>query len=169
MKLKTIAAVALLIGLLAGCSKEQPAQTAATTDPATVPATTEQAEYIPSLTEQAKLGGIAVETPYITLYYPKQWTELKSAEVTKSGENYRMTFCTAVADRTVELFSMIIGPDEAEGYLLGTLDGMYVYSLMNEQNPEDWSEEDYMDLCRQQEYVNELILQLHENPGFVAA
>ncbi len=170
MKLIKIAALVLLIGLLAGCAKEQPAQPEATADTAAATsAATEQTQYIPSLTEQAKQDGIAVETPYITLYYPKQWTQLQSAEVTQEGNNTRITFRTTVADRAVELFSMIIGPDEAQGYLLGTLDGMYVYSLMNEQDPESWSEEDYMDLCRQQEYVNELILQLHENPGFTAA
>ena len=53
--------------------------------------------------------------------------------------------------------------------MLGMLDGMKVYSLMNEQNPESWSEADYEDLCRQQEYINELILQLHENAAFTKA
>jgi len=164
MKIVRIMALVLLAVLLAGCGKDAPAQTVPTTDPPTVPVTTE--EYIPGLLEQAKQDGIGVETPYVTLYYPKQWTELQSAEVTKSGENYTMTFCAAVGDQTVELFSMIIGPEEAEGYLLGTLDDVYVYSVMNEQDPADWSEEDYMDLCRQQEYINELILQLHENSAF---
>ena len=110
-----------------------------------------------------------METPYITFYYPQQWTELQSAEVTREGNNCRITFVTTVGDRETELFSMVIGPDEAEGYLLGTLDGNYVYSVMNDQNPDDWSQEDYMDLCRQQEYVNELILQLHEHTAFKQA
>lgn len=167
--LKIIAVLLLAAGLLAGCGKQQPAAEQTTAD--TKPAVTAPMEetYIPSLTEQAKRDGVAVETPYMTFYYPAQWTELKSAEVTQTGNNCRMTFRTTVADREVELFSMIIGPDEAEGYLLGTLDGMYVYSLMNEQDPEDWSEAEYIDLCRQQEYVNELILQLHENPAFQKA
>ena len=170
MKTVKIAAFVLLIGLLAGCAKEQQPQTASTAEPATTaPTVTEQTQYIPSLTEQAKQDGVAVETPYITLYYPKQWTELQAAEVTQEGQNSRMTFRTTVAEQTVELFSIIIGPDENEGYLLGTLDGMHVYSLMNEQNPESWSEADYEDLCRQQEYINELILQLHENAAFTKA
>lgn len=168
MKIVKIAVLLLLVGLLAGCGKEQP-QTE-TTVPAAVTSPTEtEPTYIPGLMEQAKRDGIPLETPYITLYYPKQWTELQAAEVTRSGENYRMTFRTTVGERALELFSIVIGSDETEGYLLGTLDGVYVYSIMNEQNPEDWSEADYMDLCRQQEYINELILQLHENPGFTPA
>lgn len=164
MKLKKAAALVLLMGLLAGCGRTASEQPAPTTEPVTVPTTTEA--YIPDLLEQAQREGVPVETPYITFYYPKQWTELRSAEVTGEGQNTRVTFRVAVADQEAELFSVVIGPEEAEGYLLGTLDGMYVYSIMNEQDPADWSEEDYMDLCRQQEYLNELILQLHEHSAF---
>lgn len=167
MKIVRITALVLLLGLLAGCGKEAPAEP--TTEPVTAAATTEPTEYIPSILEQAQQDGVAVETPYITLYYPNRWSELQSAEVTQSGENYRMTFRTTVAEQTVELFSLVIGPDTQEGYLLGTLDGKNVYSIMNEQNPEDWSEADYGDLCRQQEYINELILQLYEHPEFTPA
>lgn len=170
MKIMKLTAAVLLMGLLAGCSKAQPAQTTPTDDTTmAAPATAEQTEYIPSLTELAKQNGIAVETPYITLYYPKQWTQLQSAEVTQEGQQCRITFRTIVAQQEIELFSLIIGPEETEGYLLGMLDGMKVYSLMNEQNPESWSEADYEDLCRQQEYINELILQLHENAAFTKA
>ena len=40
---------------------------------------------------------------------------------------------------------------------------------MNEQNPKDWSEEDYINISRQQEYINELFLQIYEMPGFTQA
>ena len=167
MKILKITALLLLAVLLTGCGKEQ--SPAETTVPTVVTVPTETEPDVPGILEQAKQDGIAVETPYITFYYPNSWTELQSAAVTTEGKNSRVSFNATVGTQTVELFSMIIGPDEAEGYLLGMLDGMNVYSVMNEQNPEEWSEADYMDLCRQQEYVNELILQLHENPGFTAA
>ena len=167
MKVLKITALVLLVVLLAGCGKEQPPAETTLPTAVTVPAETEP--DIPGILEQAKRDGTPVETPYITLYYPNTWTELQSAAVTEDGKNTRITFVTLVGAQTVELFSIVIGPEEAEGYLLGTLDGMNVYSVMNEQSPEEWSEADYMDLCRQQEYVNELILQLHETSGFTAA
>lgn len=165
MKKYLIAVLALL--LLTGCGKNEVATEPAEVETTTVAETT--LPYIPSVLDEAKKDGTAVETPYITLYYPNTWTELKTAEVTQDGENCRVTFKTAVANRELELFSLIFGPEEAEGYFLGTLDGVLVYSLMNEQNPADWSEEDYMEISRQQEYINELFLQIYEMPGFVQA
>ena len=165
MKKYLIAVLALL--LLTGCGKDEPAQEP--TEVETTAVTEATIPYIPSVLDEAKKDGTAVETPYVTLYYPNTWTELERVEVTQDGENCRVTFKTVVADRELELFSLILGPEEADGYLLGTLDGVFVYSLMNEQNPKDWSEEDYTNISRQQEYINELFLQIYEMPGFTQA
>ena len=172
MKKLLIAISLLLMVSLVGCSEELPAPAATTEGDTVQVATTEETEpYIPSVQEQAKRDGIAVETPYITLYYPKSWTELTTAEVTENGENCRITFRATVGQQgETELFTLVIGPDtDPEGYFYGTLDGMNVYSIMYEYNTESWSEEDIMELGRQQSYVNELFLQLHETPGFTQA
>ena len=36
-----------------------------------------------------------------------------------------------------------------------------------EQNPEDWSEEEYTEICRLQERVNDILVQLQEDERFV--
>ena len=168
MKKCLIAMLVLVMAVLAGCSEEKavPVTTEAVTEQASV--TEETQLYIPSIQQQAQQDGVPVETPYITFYYPKSWTELTEAEVTENGENCTVTFRAVVGQQgEMDLFALVIGPDaEPEGFFYGTLDGMNVYSLMYEYNMDGWSDEDRMELDRQQGYVNELFLQLHETEGF---
>lgn len=169
MKKFLTAMLVLAMAVLAGCA-EEPAP-AATTESATEPVavTEETVPYIPSIQEQAQRDGIPVETPYITFYYPQNWTELTVAEVTENGANCSITFRANVGQQgELALFTLSIGPAvEEEGYFYGTLNGMNVYSFIYEYDLSAWSDEDRLELDRQQGYVNELFLQLHETEGFI--
>ena len=115
--------------------------------------------------------GIEVQTEYFTFEYPAEW-ENKVEEIrTSEGNNSVVTFQTKISEQDVVLFSIILGPDEANGYLLGWLkDGgkeVNVYSAMNEMPAEDWTKGEYDEICGLQERVNEIIIQFYDDPRFV--
>lgn len=116
--------------------------------------------------------GIAVQTPYLTFHYPKDWQDMEVEEQADGGYSCTL-FRTELAGKTVELFSVILSPNGEEGYLLGQLgsqDGtaVNVYTRVNELDAAAWSGEDYAKLCAMQERVNDIIAQIYENPAFVA-
>ena len=163
MKLYKIGVVLLSLLLLTGCGKPEAQET--TTQPSQTFAS--EPEQLPPQTWSGK----PVETPYITLYCPEDWADAVEHEVVEQGKNYVMVFRLTTVENPVLLFSLTVGPEQAEGYYLGVLKDesadYHVYSHMNEQNPEDWSVEDYAEICHQQERVNDLILQLHEDARFI--
>ena len=164
MKLYKIGAVLLALTLLTGCGKPQEQETTTQPTETTAATTTEQIQT-------PEISGIPVETPYMTFYCPEDWKNTVEWELTQRGSNTALTFRLTTVEKQVELFSLELGPEEtAQGYYLGYLDDtdgkIHIYSEMNEQDPSDWSEEDYMEICYQQERVNDLILQLHEDPRF---
>ena len=126
-------------------------------------------EIVEIIPEEPK--GIEVQTEFFTFEYPAEW-ENKVQEIrTTEGNNSVTTFSTKISDRDVVLFSIILGPDDAEGYLLGWLkDGeseIKIYNYMNEMPAEDWTKEEYDEICFMQERVNEILIQFHEDPRFV--
>lgn len=165
MKLYKIGAVLFALTLLAGCGKTQDSTGGTTTQP-----TETTAETTAEQTQATEFSGIAVETPYMTFYCPEDWKNAVEWETVQSGGNTVLTFCLTTVETPVTLFSLAIGPEDGNGYYLGYLDDadgkIHIYSEMNEQDPSDWSEADYMEICYQQERVNDLILQLHEDPRF---
>lgn len=150
--------VMIVVMALAGCGENEP------TEP-----TLSEAEIWGTAPEETL--GIAVDNAYMTFYYPQEW-EGKVEEVrTEDGENCTITFQTEISGKEVVLFSIVIGPGESEGYLLGWLkEGekqINVYSEMNEMDPEGWSEEAYNEICSLQERVNDIIVQFFEDERFV--
>lgn len=146
--------------LLAGCGEKAPE---ATEEP-----TLSDAEIWG--TAPAETLGIAVENDYMTFYYPQEWDgkveEVRGGE----GEECIVTFRTEISGKEVVLFSIVMTPGEAEGYLLGDLvengSRIHVYSVMNEVNGEDWSESEYAEICSLQERVNDIIVQFYEDGRF---
>ena len=117
--------------------------------------------------------GIEVQTNYFTFEYPAEW-ENKVEEVrSEDGENTTVTFKTKISGKEVVLFSVTFGPDEVEGYLLGQLKEdekmINVYTVVNEMPAEDWSEEEYNEICSLQERVNDIIMQVFDDERFIPA
>ncbi len=115
--------------------------------------------------------GIEVQTDYFTFEYPKEW-ENKVKEVrTQEGNNCVVSFRTDISGQDVLLFSVILGSDESDGFLLGKLnDGdnvVYVYTAVNDMPADDWSEEEYDEICSMQERINEIIAQFYDDARFV--
>lgn len=124
-------------------------------------------ELIPEETE-----GILIEANYFTFSYPPQWDEEIEMVHTEEEQNQVITFRTTVADREIDLFSIVLGPNEAEGYLLGTFETeengtINVYSQVKDQAEEGFTEAQYNEICALQERVNEITIQIQEDPRFV--
>lgn len=167
MKLYKIGVALLLLALLTGCAKTEEPARETTTQPTKTTAATEPEQIL------APVSGIPVETPYITFYCPEDWENSVHRDVVRQDSNYVLSFQLTTVETPVTLFSLSVGPEEAEGYYLGFLEDetgrIFVYSQVNEQTPEEWSAEDYAEICHQQERVNDLILQLHEDERFQPA
>jgi hypothetical protein len=175
-------ALLLLMILLVGCANKPPAETetaaAAETTVAATAETTEVTEPTePSIANGMEFmpeenPGIGVETPYMTLYYPEEWQGIVTVKQAEIQKDYRLTFRTKAVQKDTELFSLLFSPSEkTEGFLIGSLtleDGkvICVYAVMNEQLPENWSEEEVIRFSSMQERVNDLIWQLYEDPRF---
>ena len=130
-------------------------------------------EEIVWVTAPEETMGIAVDNAYMTFYYPQEW-EGKVEEVREETDgNITVTFRTDISGREVVLFSVVMGPGVVEeGYLLGQLKDpqagtINVYSIMNEINSADWSEEDYSQIIALQERVNDIIVQFYQDERFV--
>lgn len=126
----------------------------------------EELEYI-----EGQIDGIEVVTPYITFYYPEEWRD--GVEVVQIDEetNYTLTFSAKISDNHIELFSIFLGHDSVEGYLLGKLvddsGDINVIVAMNEINADDWTDEEFATISSMQERVNDMIGQLHDDERFV--
>lgn len=122
-------------------------------------------------TAPAEDPGIAVETGYKTIYYPREWENKVEVLDSTVGDACTVSFQTKVSGRDVLLFSIVMSPAQEDGYLLGSLKQddaqIRVYSVMNEMPPQDWSEEAYSEICTLQERVNDIIIQFHEDERFV--
>ena len=147
---------------LAGCGNKTPEQAPEQTPD-------NENEFIQA-TEPEELG-VAVDNDYMTFYYPKEW-EGNIEEIRETvGKNMVVSFRTVISEKEVVLFSVIMGPEASEGYLVGQLEdakagAINVYTIVNEQNPDEWSAEDYDTICSLQERVNDIIVQFHEDERF---
>lgn len=116
--------------------------------------------------------GIGVITPYMTLYYPLEWNGIVTVQQSTDGKNETVIFLATLSGQETELFRVLLGPSAAQGHLVGCLDDLTagtinVFTEMAVLDPADWSGEDYAELSSMQERVNDIIMQVHEDPRFV--
>lgn len=115
--------------------------------------------------------GTLLDTKYITLVFPEDLQGQMEPSVEDTDTGTAVQFASEVSGKKLELFTILMTTDTAEGFLLGTLNHeeagkIQVYMQMNEQNPDDWSAEDYQNIGTLQERVNDMIIQFHEDARF---
>lgn len=153
-----ILAVSAFCLIFAGCGKQEPEQTAPPT------ATTSPWREAPEETL-----GLPVENDYMTFYYPREWEDQVIFTAEDQGETTVVTFTATEFDPAVTLFSVVMTPEESEGFCLGSLSGkdpVHVYIHMAEIDRSDWSEEDFTQISALQERVNDIIYQFYQYEGF---
>ena len=116
--------------------------------------------------------GIGVITPYLILYYPPEWNGIVTVQQSTDGKNETVIFLTEADGKETELFRILLGPAAAQGHLVGCLDDptagtINVFTEMAPLDPADWSVESFDELSSMQERVNDIIMQVHEDPRFV--
>lgn len=118
--------------------------------------------------------GVPVENPYMTYYCPADLEDAVTVRQTTGENRHEAIFVADISGQELELFSVILGTAAEEtGFELGVLEDaslgtVHVTLVMNEQQAEDWSEEDFNRINALQERINDIIAQFHEDPRFKA-
>lgn len=125
-------------------------------------------ENINILDEMSAEEDIAIETPFVDLYYPEKWDGLLRIEE-REGDTYTVRFFAQIEEREEQhIFDIIFG--KTEGILLGTLNETEIYMFYTELIfAENWSEEDKNTIYAMQEDVNHIIEMLQKEDGFTPA
>lgn len=112
--------------------------------------------------------GMAIETPFITLYYPTEYAQQATVDVVKSGSSCTISVLANIDGTKLKLFSLTLSKTASNGYKLGKLGDAGVYVLMNEQQAADWSQKGFQKINELQESVNALLMQIYECENFAA-
>ena len=174
MNRKHILAAALVIAFGisgAACGAAKPADT--TTEPSlpTYTQATTEPETQP-VTEE--ISGIAFDTQYIELRYPEEMEGLVQIGYEELQDGQQIIFTTDFTGEVLELFRFSISASGTEGYELGVLNDpeageLKVCMNVQEYTNGNWTPEQYTKLCQLQERVNDIIVQFHQDPRFVAS
>lgn len=119
--------------------------------------------------------GIPVANMYMTYCYPSELEGVFSVRETSETDRHQAAFYADISGQELELFSVVLGSQaEENGFELGILEDeklgqIHVTLVMNEQQPDEWSEEDFRRINQLQERINDIITQFHEDPRFVAS
>lgn len=120
---------------------------------------------------QTEVQDDVIRTPYGALSYPGMWTDRVTHTVEQDGSDYRVSFQGEADGAPVPLFTLCYGTVLEQGYVMGQMtDGTQVSVVMHAIEPQEgWSEETLNGLYALQESVNDLLVQLRENPEFIQA
>ena len=113
-----------------------------------------------------------ISNPYITLVCPDDWSNRISVTTEEQENSVTMYFSASFDGKQLVLFTIGLTKLENEGFVLGELQdetagSFYVVMNMYQQDPADWSVQDYDEICTLQELVNDIIVQFYEDPRFV--
>lgn len=126
-------------------------------------------------TEEVVLEENKIQTAYGELTYSEMWTDRVWYELREDGSNVQIVFHGEFGEVQAQLFALCYGAVPEEAALMGTLtaeDGtvtdvsVVMYPIIPE---EDWPEDEVNELYALQESVNDLLMQLHEDPAFTPA
>ena len=118
--------------------------------------------------------GIAVENRYMTYRYPSELGDVFTVRETEDENRHEAIFVADISERELELFRIILGTEAETGFELGVLEdetygAVHVTTVMNEQQTEDWSDEDFDRISALQERINDIIPQFYADPRFEAS
>ncbi|MBR0446424.1 MAG: hypothetical protein IIX23_03910 [Oscillospiraceae bacterium] len=151
---------------LTGCGQDQ--------EESKEPAPTQPAQTEDGNEQITEDSGIPFTTEYIILSYPSELEDMVSIRYEPLEDGQMILFTTDFTGEELELFRFYISRSPTEGYPLGTLtDAQYgemtVCVEVKEYSSGSWTPEEYAKLGAMQERVNDIIVQFHEDPRFVAA
>lgn len=113
-----------------------------------------------------------IETQIITLSLPEAVQDHITVNTEENEHSTSITYASKDHSQEPVLFSVVFTKDEPQGNLLGVLNddakGKWKACVnVTQIDPNDWSEEDYSQICALQEWVNDIMIQLQEDPRFV--
>lgn len=114
----------------------------------------------------------AIETQIITLYLPQAVQDRITFNTVENEQGTNITFTGKEYAQELVLFSVALTKGEPEGYLLGVLKdetkGEWKVAVnVTQINSQDWSEEQYSEISALQQCVNDIMIQIQEDPRFV--
>lgn len=117
--------------------------------------------------------GIPLDGRWTTLFLPRDLEHTVTPVRAETDTGVVLRFMARVGEKDLELFSVELSRQPKEGYQLGilhdTLDGdIYVYTSVNEQPAQAWSQEELSGIEALQQRINDLISQFYEDARFQA-
>jgi len=124
--------------------------------------------------EMEEDGQLRITTQYAVLYYPADYAADVMIELSELQDGCRLGVFTNINGADLELYALTLSKTPSDGHQLGALNVESIgevgfYLSMNEQNPADWSEDEYTRINELQETVNSLLMQVYEHEGFQTA
>ena len=169
-KVLPIMAAALVL-LFAACTPKM-----APAEPQAQPAQAERPEKIENdpvqQEEPAATPDDVIATAYGELIFPGMWADRVQYEIEENGADVKIHFTGTVDGAEAKLFTLCYGTVPEDGYEMGSLltDGDMVVLVSTVMYPivpqEEWPEEATNELYTLQESINDLLVQLQENPDF---
>lgn len=113
-----------------------------------------------------------IETQIITLSLPETIQDRITLNTVEDEQGTNITCTSKDYAQELVLFSVALTKEEPEGDLLGVLKdetkGEWKACVnVTQINSQDWSEEQYSEICALQECVNDIMIQIQEDPRFI--
>lgn len=114
-----------------------------------------------------------IETKYGDLYYPEKWRDSVNVTFDEDNDPYKVHFVKETDEKNIPLFDLVF--DSEQGQYLGilTIDekdiNVNVIFYDGDIDENDYSEEEYNDLCAMCEDINVIISKLIEGGNFEIA
>lgn len=155
-----VIAAVVLLGTMGKQAPAQPQEPVPTADPA-----------VQVIEEPA---GIPLDTDYIVLSYPAELEEDVSVSYLDLEDGQKVVFTTQFTGEEMELFYFTIGKDNTDGFFLGTLKDekageLQVCVHVPTYTQGKWTAAQYTKLLSMQDRVNDIIVQVYEDPRFESA
>ena len=121
-----------------------------------------------------ELPGVPLMTKYAQMDFPEMYEAAIILDVLDVEDASIINAVTFLGEQEILLYTLVLTEMEIsadEAMILGWLQDeelgrIAIVLQLEEQNPEYWSEAEYMWICELQETVNHLLMQLMEDPRY---